>query len=248
MPELDLIAKRELRWDAEGALVAAIYFPDDAELRAGYEARWRAEHKGRLPPRTQLRVTTTHEPAKRFSAHASIGGKLRKRRQRIERVGTLLLMQAAVSKTSPLDATESRVEHALTEVAGLSRSSSKRDLNDFRGVIHWCAAIAYQRKNFGSPLRSHPQLGPVSYTPTAALFDFLRLGHQFFAFARDSGCFAPTETFLPERDLWTLSDDLRGVAPQRDPTWPDCDRIRAILPVPAVYSALREYSATLYRA
>ena len=247
MPVLDLTAKGELRWDANGVLLATILFPDDPELRIGFEARWRAEHKAQIPASALLFRRTTHEPAKRFSAEPSIRRKVKKRRRQVERIGTLLWLQAAHSMTSQADATENRAGYAITEVAPLSRSTIKRDLAVFRGVIHWCAAISYQRRIFGAPLRCYPDLGPISYTRTAALFDFLRLGEQFLAFARDSGCFAGTRSFLPERDLWILPSALRNLAPDREPLWPDCDRIRSIHPGPAVSKALREYDATFYR-
>ena len=248
MPVLDLTANTELRWDAHGVLLSTILFPDDPKLRAGFEARWRAENKARTPAGTRLFRKTTHDPAKRFSTEPSIRGKLRKRMQRVERVGTLLWVQAALSETSPADGTETKAGYALSDLGLLSRSSAKRDLTTFRRVLHWAAAMSYQRRVFRAPLLHYPDLGPVSYTPTAALFDFLRLGEQFLAFARESGCFATTASFLPERDLWTLPPALKRLAPDRDPSWPDCNLIRAIHPLPAVRNALEQYDATLYRA
>jgi hypothetical protein len=108
MPVLDLTAKGELRWDANGVLLATILFPDDPELRIGFEARWRAEHKAQIPASALLFRKTTHEPAKRFSAEPSIRRKVKKRTRQVERIGTLLWLQAAHSMTSRADATENR--------------------------------------------------------------------------------------------------------------------------------------------
>src|SRR4030088_1572305 len=93
MPVLDLTAKGELRWDANGVLLATILFPDDPELRIGFEGRWRAEHKAQIPASALLFRRTTHEPAKRFSAEPSIHRKVKKRRRQVERIGTLLWLQ-----------------------------------------------------------------------------------------------------------------------------------------------------------
>ena len=118
----------------------------------------------------------------------------------------------------------------------------------YRGVVHWCAAVAYQRKIFGAPLLCYPNLGPAEYSIYMAIWDFLRLGHEFYSFARDNGCFATTMSFRAERDLWTLPLGIEVVAPKRADTWPDCDRIRAsALPDPAVLASLHDYDATLYR-
>jgi hypothetical protein len=173
MPKLDLIAKGELRWDAPGVLLAAIYFPDYRELRAGFEACWRVEHKAQTPAGARL-SRMTYDRAKWFSAQPRIRGALNKRRHRVARVGTLLWLQAVLSETSPADATETRAGYAISEVGPLSRSSIKRDLATFRCVLFWCAAISYQQQIFGAPLLYYPDLGPVSYTATAALFDFLK--------------------------------------------------------------------------
>jgi hypothetical protein len=248
MPILDLTVKRRLRWDALGVLHSTILFPDDPVLRVGFEARWRAENKAQIPAGVRLFRKTTHEPAKRFSAEPAIGGQVKKRMLRVERVGTLLWLQAVLGKISPTDATENRTGHAISEVGPLSRSSIKRDLAVFRGVLHWCAAIAHQREIFGGPLLYYPHLGPPSYTLNAALFHFFSLGEQFYEFARDSGCFAATVSFLPERDLWTLPRCLKQLGPRREPSWPNCHLIHAIHPGPAVGEALGEYDATHYRA
>src|SRR5205823_6607644 len=63
MPVLDLTANGKLRWDATGVLVSTVLFPDDPKLRAGFEARWRAENKARIPAGARLLRQSTHDPA-----------------------------------------------------------------------------------------------------------------------------------------------------------------------------------------
>jgi len=249
MPVLDILAEDGgLRWDACGRLEAVLYYSRKPNLRAEYEARWRAEHKHLLPEGKRLFTRTTHAPAKAFSGHLALRGGLRKARERVERIGTALWLQAVLSREDPPSATENRVSFALQELYGVSRSTIKRDWSDYRGIVHFCAAIAYQRRVFRAPFLHYPDLGPHEYSMDAALFDFLRLAHQFFAFARDSGCFAPTRRFSPQRDLWTMPSGLETLAPARHETWPDCHRIRAILPDAAVIEALAHYDASLFRA
>src|ERR1700720_2108559 len=120
MPVLDLTAKGELRWDANGVLLATILFPDDPELRIGFEARWRAEHKAQIPASGRLFRKTSHEPAKRFCAEPSIRRKVRRRARQVERIGPLLWLQAAHSITPRADATENRAGYANAEVAPVS--------------------------------------------------------------------------------------------------------------------------------
>jgi hypothetical protein len=247
MPVLDIIDRdNAMRWDAPGRLGAALYFPREPKLRLEYEACWRAENKHLLPLDKRLTRATAHSPARGFGRRKI---DFLKRWLRVERIGTALWIQAILSMTDPSSATESKVAYTLGELKQrdikTSRSTLKRDWTTHRGVVQWCAAIAYQRKVFGKEL---PMIGPPDYSIYAALWDFLRLGNQFFAFARDSGCFATTPNFRPERDLWTLPSGIWAVAPKRDPAWPDCDSIRAdILPDPDVLAPLQDYSATLYR-
>ncbi len=252
MPVLDVLNKDgALRWDALGTILGTIYFPREADLRQEYAARWRAEHKSLLPAGNRLWEKTTHGPAKAFGRRNAIAALERQRRQQIERVGTASWLQAFLSKIDPSNASETKSGYLLAEFgkrAGIevSRSTVKRDWARYRGVIHWCAAISYQRRIFGAPLLCHPDIGPPDYSNLAALFDFLKLAHQFFAFARDSGCFAATPSFKPERDVWTLPAGGL-VAPVREPAWPDCDRIRAtVRPDPVVCELLKDYDATQY--
>jgi hypothetical protein len=90
-------------------------------------------------------------------------------------------------------------------------------------------------------------MGPADYSVYAALWDFIELGLQFFAFARDSGWFAATQSFLPERDLWTVPEGLSAIAPRRKIDWPDCHRVRPIVPDAAILTALERYDSTEYR-
>jgi hypothetical protein len=257
MPELDILDKDgSLRWDAPGRLEATIYFPDRIDFLLQYEARWRAEHKHLLPSRKRLNEKTTHGPARTFGARSTMVMKneLRKRREQIERIGTALWLQAVLNEVARPDASENKVAFWLASFADggsthTSRATLKRDLTRYRGVIHWCAAMSYQRRVFGSPLRRHPDLGPPKYTIYAALFDFLELGDQFYGFACDSGTFAEAGRFKPERDLWTLPEGVKSLAPRRDKAWPDCNRVRAdVLPSVALLDRLEHYDATLFRA
>jgi hypothetical protein len=244
-----------LRWDAPGILVAAVYFPGEPDPRAGYEARWRAENKALLPSDKRLTQAKTHNLARAFGGKRLEGHRavLRKRRIQIERIGTALWLQAVLSQIDPANATESKVSYILGELGkreGIktSRSTFRRDWTTCRGVAHWCAAIAYQRRVFGAPFPCYPLIGPPDYSTYEALWDFLRLGHQFFAFAQDSGGFSATPSFHPARDLWTLPAGVDAIAPKRKIGWPDCHRIRTIIPDAAVLTALERYDSSEYRA
>jgi hypothetical protein len=256
MPVLDIVDRNGgLRWDAAGCLEAVIYFPRKPDLRGQYEARWRAEHKALLPLGRRFTTAATHDPARSFGGREldAMRKTLAKRRVRAERIGTALWFQAYLSKTDPPHATESRVGWVLSEIAKgdsirVSRSTIKRDWSEYRGVVHWCAAVAYQRRVFGAPLLYYPSIGPLGYSADAALWDFLRLGHEFFLFASESGCFTPTKSFDPQRDLWTLPPDPGRLAPRREITWPDYHRVRSdVPPNPDVLELLPHYDATLYR-
>jgi hypothetical protein len=245
MPVLDILDRDgAMRWDFPGYLGAILNFPGEPGLQLECEARWRAERKDFVPPGQRLMAATTHNPAKAFGRRKI---DFLKRWLRVERIGTALWIQAILSMTDPSNATESKVAYMLGELkkgnSKTSRSTLKRDWTTHRGVVHWCAAIAYQRKVFGKEI---PMIGPPDYSIKSAFWDFLRLGEQFFAFARDSGCFATTPSFQPEHDLWTLPAGL--VAPKRGSAWPDCDSIRAsVLPKTAAIALLQGYRATLYR-
>jgi hypothetical protein len=253
VPEIEILdADGGLRWDAPGILEALVYFPDHPGRRARYEARWRTEHRALLPSDKRLSRAKTYNLAKTIGGKNREGDRalLRKRREAIERVGTALWLQAVLSKIDPADATESRVSYALGEIGQgermrTSRSTIKRDWRTNRGVVHWCAAIAYQRKIFGTPFPCYPVIGPPDYGTYEALWDFLRLGHEFYAFARDSGCFVATASFDP--DPWTLPPGVGAIAPRRKPHWPDCDRIRAIAPDDAVLAVIARYDSSAYR-
>jgi len=91
-------------------------------------------------------------------------------------------------------------------------------------------------------------VGPPDYGAHEAFWDFLRLGEQFFAFARDSGCFSPTPSFDPDRDLWKLPPGIGAIAPKRRTDWPDCHRIRALAPDDAVVGAVKRYDSSGYRS
>jgi hypothetical protein len=256
MPVLDILERDGvLRWDTPGILEAAIYFPREQDRRAEYEARWRAEHKGLLPPGKRLTKATTHGPAKRFGGKRLEANRaaLRKLRVKIERVGTLLWLQAVLSQIDSPNATESKADYVMGELdkqGGIktSRSTLRRDRVTHRGVVHWCAALAYQRRVFGAPFPCHPLIGPPDYSPYEALWDFLRLGHQFFEFADDSGCFSATPSFHRDRDLWEPPAGIAGVAPKRRNTWPNCHRVRAdVIPGADVHAALETYDSTQYR-
>jgi hypothetical protein len=256
MPVLDILDRNGgLRWDAPGVVESAIYYPCEPDMRLRYEALWRVECKYLLPAGKRI-SKRTYELARAFGGKARAVNRavLRKYRARLEHIGTALWLQLVLSQKDPSNATESKVSYILSNLEkkeGLrtSRSTLKRDWARYRGTAHFCAAVAYQRRVFGAPLLWHPTIGPSDYTIYAALWDFLRLNHQFFSFARDSGCFATTESFNPQRDLWTMPPNLGLIAPGRNAIWPNCHRIRSdVLPDPAILAALGRYSAILYRA
>jgi hypothetical protein len=207
MPEIDIIdPDHALRWDALGIIEATVYFPRGPEQRAGYEARWRAAHRALLPPGKRLTQATTYDPAREFGKDLRRRYEdLRRRRLQIERVGTALWLKAVLSQIAPASATESRVSYGFGQLGmRMSRSTIKRNWRTYRGVSPWCAAMSYQRFVFGTVFPCYPLIGPPDYSIDAALWDFLRLGYEFYAFACDSGAFAATPNFNPERDLWTL--------------------------------------------
>jgi hypothetical protein len=98
-----------------------------------------------------------------------------------------------------------------------SRATLQAAWRQFRRVIHWCAALAYQQRVFGS---TFPQIPQVGYVGDVVIVDFLTLGQTFLAFAKEYVVFPSGQ----RSSFWTTQEFPPVM--QRHAGWPDAHVLR----------------------
>ncbi len=223
MPVLDILDQdHRLRWDASCRLLATIMVPDDEELRRLYTAQLRLEKANGLPGGEPLLTRRDHVLAGKFRTRKRMRQMMQTRRIHSSLAGAMLWdLHTAVAAHSEL-ASKSKVEFAIDRISiaqgKLGSLATLRDAwRQFRPVIHWCGAVAYQKHVFGSPFPQNPK-----YRGDVVICDFLALGSIFLTFAKEYvDCPAGQGP-----SFWTTPDIHTAAPHQRGLDWPDAHRLR----------------------
>ena len=223
MPILNILNDDgQLKWDAACSLLSLIMVPDDQSLRDEYKAKLRIETAAGLPDGSSHLSKQDHVLAAKFARRDRIDQLMQTRRTHSVLAGAVLWSLQTAAQQHPEAASKNKIEFAIDRISiaekklgslATLRSAWRR----FRPVIHWCAALAYQAKAFGSPF---PQRPGVGYVGDIVIADFLQLGQVFLAFAKDHVDFSPDE----RPPFWTAPIPVMPAT--RDPTWPDAHVLR----------------------
>jgi hypothetical protein len=162
VPMLEILDDEgRLVWDASCLLVSTIMVPanGDRELRAQYAAQLRLEKAIALPDGETLLRKRDHVLAGKFRARKRINQIMQTRRIHSALAGAMLWDLHTAAAAHPNVATKSKIEFAIDRISiGQNKLGSLATIRDawrqFRSVIHWCAALAYQYKVFKIPFRS----------------------------------------------------------------------------------------------
>lgn len=219
MPLLDLVdTKGKLPWDASCRLFSTIIVPeeDQADLRSQYEAKLRVDNARPLPNARKLLSRSDRERARQFQDQRRVDLMIQTRRKNTILAGLVLWNLKAANDACSEWAKKDRIEYAIDQVSiSDNKLGTKSDLEkawrQFRSVIHWCAALAYEYRILGRPFADNSSVG---YDATAALIDFLYLAQEFEPIADEFVYFEPEGE--PYRwKLQTLPEAL-----ERQPGWP----------------------------
>ncbi len=218
MPVLDILERDgRLHWDASCLLLSTIMAPDDAELRRQYAAQLRLEKIKLLPNAADFLTKRDYVLARKFEDRNRIKQMMQTRRINSILAGAMLWdLQTAVT-AHPQVASKSRIEFTIDRISIAhkkigSLATIRSAWRQFRPVIHWCAALAYQCRVFGLPFPQRPE---VEYIGDLVLADFLALGRIFLGFAREYVDFPVGH----RSSFWTTPEI--PLATPRHPGWPD---------------------------
>jgi hypothetical protein len=213
-----------IRWDASVLLVSTIMVPGDGEeeLRRQYGAQLRLEKANALPGGEALLTTRDHVLAGKFRARNRISQMMQTRRIHSVLAGAMLWDLHTAVTAHPDVASKSKVEFTIDRISIAehkigSLATVRSAWREFRRVIHWCAALAYQSRVFRSPF---PQLSDVGYVGDVVIADFLALGRTFLAFAKEYVEVPPGQ----RSSFWTTPEF--ALATPRQPGWPDAHVLR----------------------
>jgi len=224
MPVLNILnGDGGFQWDASCSLLSLIMVPDDPKLRREYKAKLRIERAGGLPVGDSRLTKEDRVLAAKFARQNRIDQLMQTRRTHSILAGAMLWNLQTAAGRHPEVASKNKIEFTIDRISiaeeklgtlATLRSAWRR----FRPVIHWCAALAYQARVFGSPF---PQRSDVGYIGDVVIADFLALGHNFLTFAKERVEFPEHE----RGSFWTAPIAVLSAA--RNPAWPDAHVLRA---------------------
>ena len=217
MSQLDILDQKagRLRWDASSLILSTINVPDDPSLRSQYAAalrlqtaHGRADGEQRLTRRDKLL-------AGKFERRARIEQIMRTRRIHSILAGAMLWDLYTAAVAHPELASKNKIEFTIDRISIAekklgSKATLRKAWRQFRPVLHWCAAMAYQSRVFQSVFPQYPEIG---YLGDVVIFDFLALGETFLAFATEH-----VELRARRSAFWTAPS---APAIPRHPDWPD---------------------------
>jgi hypothetical protein len=221
VPRLEILNKDNghLRWDASSLILSTTIVPDDVVLRSEYAAALRLQTtEGRPEARLTKRDRVL---AGQFERRARIKQIMQTRRIHSILAGAVLWDLHTAAASHPDLTSKSKVEFAIDRLSiAANKMGSGATLRSawrcFRPVLHWCAALAYQSRAFGSVFPQHPETG---YVGEVVISDFLSLGDAFLAFARE---YVEFPSGRPA--FWITS--RRPSIERRQPGWPDANVLR----------------------
>jgi hypothetical protein len=224
VPLLDILdgESGRMRWDASCLLLSTIMVPDDTQLRKQYAAELRIQKAGGHPAHEPLLTKSDHVLAAKFKRHPRIDRIIQTRRLHSALAGAVLWNLHTAAATQPGIASKNKIEFTIDRISSAqnkigSRATLRSAWRQFRPVIHWCAAVAYQSRVFGSVF---PHLPEIGYVGDVVILDFLVLGRAFLEFASENVDFPGGQ----RPAFWTTSN-IAAVIPRR-PDWPDAHLIR----------------------
>jgi hypothetical protein len=220
MPELDILDReRCLRWDASCLLLATIMVPDNdhRQLRQDYAAQLRVEKATGLPGGEAYLTKRDYVFSAKYRARKRITQTMQTRRIHSILAGAMLWDLQTAAAAYPTMASKNKIEFTIDRISiAQNKLGSLATLRDawrqFRPLIHWCAALAYQWRVFGRPF---PQMPEIGYLGDVVISDFLALGNIFLAFAKEYVDFPPGN-----RPTFWRSPEIDAVTSRR-PNWPD---------------------------
>jgi hypothetical protein len=224
VPLLDILngESGRLRWDASCLLLSTILVPDDTQLRDQYAAELRIQKAGGHAAYEPLLTKRDHVLAAKLKRRPRIDRIMQTRRLHSALAGAVLWNLHTWVATQPGIASKNKIEFTIDRISSAqkktgSRATLRSARRQFRPVIHWCAALAYQSRVFGSVF---PQLPEIGYVGDVVISDFLVLGRAFLEFANENVDFPAGQRAA----FWTTSN-IAAVIPRR-PDWPDAHLIR----------------------
>jgi hypothetical protein len=225
MPTLNIIAEGgQLRRDASCLLVSTIMMPDDALLRQEYAATLRLERARTLPDGGEMLLLTKRDQvlAGKFARRQRILQMMQTRRIHSALAGVMLWDLHTAVTAHPAVASKSKIVFSIDRISKSqyklgTRTTLRAAWRQFRPVIHWCAALAYQLRVFGRPF---PQDAETGYLGDVVVYDFLSLGEVFLDFAREYIDFPVGE----RPSFWTVPGIALPIS--RNPSWPDAHMLR----------------------
>ena len=194
----------------------------ELELRRQYAAQLRVENANGLPDGGTRLMRRDHVLAGKFRARKRVRQMMQTRRIHSDLAGAMLWDLHTAVAAHPEVASKNKIEFTIDRISIAdhkigSLATVRGAWRQFRRVIHWCAALAYQSRVFKSPF---PQLPEVGYVGDVVIADFLALGQIFLAFAKEYVDF-PTGQ---RSSFWTAPEFT--LAAPRQPGWPDAHVLR----------------------
>jgi hypothetical protein len=220
VPSLDILATDgRLRWDASCLLLATIMVPDNdhRQLRQEYAAQLRVEKANGLPGGEVHLIKRDYVLAAKYRARKRIVQTMQTCRIHSILAGAMLWDLQTAAAAYPAIASKSKIEFTIDRISIAqeklgSLATLREAWRQFRPVIHWCAALAYQWRVFGRPF---PQNADIGYVGDVVISDFFALGNIFLAFAKEYVDFPSGN-----RPTFWRSLEIDAVTSRR-PNWPD---------------------------
>jgi hypothetical protein len=223
VPTLEIQSKEGgLRWDASCLLLSTIMVPDDTSFRQEYAAALRLDKARPLPDYQQMLTKRDHVLARKFVRRQRINQMMQTRRIKANIAGAMLWDLHTAAAAHPAIASKSKIEFTIDRISIAQKkmgslTTQRAAWRQFRPVIHWCAALAYQERVFGRPF---PQDAKTGYVGDVVIFDFLELGESFLNFARERVDFPAGK----RESFWSAPGLVPMIA--RQPSWPDAHMLR----------------------
>jgi hypothetical protein len=219
MPQLAVLNRSDgrLRWDASSLLLSTIVVPDNAPLRKQYAAALRLQTAQGFPERRELLTKQDYVLAGKFERRARISQIMQTRNIHSVLAGAMLWDLHTAAITHPDIASKNKIEFAIDRISIAqskigSRATIRSAWQQFRPVVHWCAALAYQWRVFSAPFPQNPE---SEYVDDVVISDFLALGNIFLGIARDYIHFS-----TGRRPVFWTAPNIPTIEPRR-PGWPE---------------------------
>jgi hypothetical protein len=218
VPQLDILDRKagRLRWDAASLILSTIIVPDDTSLRSQYAAALRLQTANGRPDGEQRLTRPDKLLAGKFERRPRIEQIMQTRRLHSSLAGAMLWDLYTAAEAHPELVSKNKIEFTIDRISIAkkklgSKATLRKAWRQFRPVLHWCAAMAYQSRVFQSVFPQYPEIG---YVGDVVISDFLALGEMFMAFAKEH------VEFQGRRPAFWVASSAPTISTRR-PDWPD---------------------------